>query len=199
MIMAPMVEASPVLSRRAKGGGLHVLLSDTLQAFAKVDCTPYNVAVLLTALGTAPQRAEQTMAAASTLVATYNAIASVQALFEANKGAVTQLLVAQTTLVDTSVSAPRALVVGRASLPAFGLELLVDPLEAEVTNNFLPWLMDQMDDSLELFRELAHLLPRGRGERSIARVTYGRRRLARLHKTEARRDRDRKPKCHREP
>ncbi|EOD12252.1 hypothetical protein EMIHUDRAFT_459692 [Emiliania huxleyi CCMP1516] len=53
---------------RAKGGGLHVLLSDTLQAFAKVDCTPYNVAVLLTALGTAPQRAEQTMAAASKLV-----------------------------------------------------------------------------------------------------------------------------------
>ena len=38
-----------------------------------------------------------------------------KALFEANKGAVAQLLVAQTTLVDTSVSETRALAGKRAA------------------------------------------------------------------------------------
>ena len=42
-------------------------------------------------------------------------IAAMKALFEANKGAVTQLLVAQTTLVDTSVSETRALAGKRAA------------------------------------------------------------------------------------
>ena len=42
-------------------------------------------------------------------------IQAMKALFEANKGAVTQLLVAQTTLVDTSVSETRALAGKRAA------------------------------------------------------------------------------------
>lgn len=57
--------------RDKKTGGLHVMHKDTLAAFEKAGCTAYNDAVLLTALGTAPQRADKTMSAASKLVPTH--------------------------------------------------------------------------------------------------------------------------------
>ena len=56
---------------RSKTGALHHMLTDTTQAFKDCGCSLYNHAVLLTALGTAPMRAEKTMAAASKLVSTH--------------------------------------------------------------------------------------------------------------------------------
>jgi DNA modification methylase len=56
---------------RGKDGTIHHMLSDTLAAFKDAGCSPYNDAVLLTALGTAPARAGRMMSAASKLVPTH--------------------------------------------------------------------------------------------------------------------------------
>ena len=52
-------------------GQQYSLHADTLSAFADAGCMMYQDAVLLTALGTAPMRAEKTMRAGSKLVSTH--------------------------------------------------------------------------------------------------------------------------------
>ena len=56
---------------RSKTGIQHSLSADTLIAFKDAGCEQYNKAILLTALGTAPARAEKIMRAASKLVNTH--------------------------------------------------------------------------------------------------------------------------------
>ena len=53
---------------RSRSGVLQPIGNDTNEAFKRAGCALYNNNVLLTALGTAPQRAERTMSAASKLV-----------------------------------------------------------------------------------------------------------------------------------
>ena len=57
--------------RCGKHDTLHTMQSDTIEAFKAAGCSVYNDAVLLTALGTAPARANRTMSAASKLVGTH--------------------------------------------------------------------------------------------------------------------------------
>lgn len=56
---------------RSPSGETHLLHHDTINAFNAAGCKPYNDAVLKTALGNAPMRAERTMRAGSKLVSTH--------------------------------------------------------------------------------------------------------------------------------
>ena len=60
--------------RERATGRLHSLTTDTISALQAAGCSLYNEGVLLTAIGTAAMRAEQTMSAASKLVNTHQSV-----------------------------------------------------------------------------------------------------------------------------